>query len=374
MIENIEKKVNNKKEELQKRVLLLENPENKRSFDVINRISPNNKDHNLLEKAEKERIKENLHQELITKYRDTNFYTHDEIMQECLKFDLYFSKSSNFEGELSLDFGKKIDSFMKENNLLVSDGLYDYNIYFLTPRPFTKRYTDSSYSDTSSLNGCNSNIKNPLAFLKVEEKGESYYILIDGNKSYKTIGNRLKGLMFYNRNYMRFMWSLLVLLPLSVLSAFLTYSSYYAYTVIPFLVLYAISYGVGSLLTGIFGYTPENDSLYNKRIFNEKYYYAVKKPSTEREMMFLLILSLSISYNAKVLYSNYLLRDYGNVYKTFVDETTVGENEVKSKGFVYNFNKKYYKNTTRLITISPGRFFPEKTKTVVNEEYKYKDQ
>ena len=373
MIDN-KSKTNNHDEEIKKQVLLLQNPEEQEGFNIINKMSPNNKNMNILAEAESISRREDLYANLKTKYKNTNYYTIKDIVEECVKFDLAFFSSSKFEGHLSIEFGKKIGKFCKENNLVVSEDVYRNHIYFLTPRPIGGgRISHSKFRvDSKDSHDENHNIKNPLAFFMVQERGEEFYILIDGNKSYKGIFNRLKGYTFWDENNYRSMAGCVFFFALAVLFPTIFFTEYVFY-ILPYIIIGVLAIAFGFAFTGATLFTFE-DSDEAKYAVSKNYYerYDVKKKPMI-ETLFLWTLLIAMTWASVNIITNIKLRVNGNLYDNNTTEDRVYEKEMTAANRVYAIGKSNYKKTITQTVYSPGILFPNKDVKVLSTEWYAKD-
>lgn len=354
---------------IQKEIRLLEDPSLKRGFDVNNIISPGNKDYDLLVKAQNAKLKRDTAEAMKAKYENVKCFTLEEIVKECVKFDLLFFESSRFKGKLSAEFGKKVDNFCTENKLAVSDDIYRTKIYFLTPSDIFKRDTEHAFEVGSvnySRNKYSNKSENPLAFFLIEVQGESFYILIDDDKSYKTLLNRFKGYFYYMKDNARTALFSGVFILISLLfNLFFFDISVISKTI--FAVNCGLSLLIAFVLTGGILYSVDHKS-YDENIINKEYYrnHFKSSPKFPFESLVLLAFTFFVVIMMNNLIFNVKLRSNGNLYETTSTERTVYEKELNEKGFQYVVGKDNFIKTDYKVVYSAGYLFPKVTKDTIS--------
>jgi hypothetical protein len=238
-----EKNTKNKNNDVQEKILLLEDPIIAELHDIRNKMAPNNKDSNLIHEIGLEKARMAV-EETIKKYskEGKKVFTTKELEEECANYGLWFEKSELYRGELSLELIAKVKKFIEENNLIVSPDEYRTNMVVLGKASFTdeKRYT-SYKSEVRDFIKISDGEKDPIIFYKLLDKGEKYYILLNEDKTYKTVWNRIRGYSHYNRSnsraiifciltiligsfaslWLNAFYSLLISIPLSLVGSFI---------------------------------------------------------------------------------------------------------------------------------------------------------
>lgn len=188
----------------EKTTLLLESPEKLELYNLRNQICPDNSESLLLVEYENLKRKEQKEEELKNNFKNKLVFTEEEILSECLKFNLTFVNSKSFKGEIDLNLIKKIKDFIAENNLVVSEYEFSTKLFILGEIDSSTRKKDTRYHKDLGVK----KDSKPLFFFKLEEKnGDTYYLLIDGNKKYNSLKNRIlgyKNYSFYNEFHFSF--------------------------------------------------------------------------------------------------------------------------------------------------------------------------
>ncbi len=172
-----------KDEKVEEHILMLNDPTKKELIDFGNELFPNSAKRQLEtlvgEKIEKDRIQTTI-KSLSKKYKYV--FTEREIYEECLEYNLTFKETSKYNEDFDYFYIEKIKKFIEENDLLVSREELRYNFMVLT-----KTFGNN----------------NPLIFYKHKEAGTTYYILIEGDLSYKSLFNWFSGYLFSTQNSMQ---------------------------------------------------------------------------------------------------------------------------------------------------------------------------
>lgn len=358
------KQTNSKDLEIKKEVLLLEDPIKAEAFRIMNMMSPSNVKSDIMQKAQEIKIKEDFNNALYTKYKNTKLFKEKDIIKECVKFNMYFGPSKEFEGELSLDLISKISSFLKENNLLVSEDQYRSNIFMLG-------YIDFYKKNQRGESKFKINQKDPLIFFEVREKGEIFYILIDGNTSYKNLLNRFKGYFFYCAHNSRLIFGFLIFaIFLSGINTF-SFTGMFHLTWWKWFLLIPC-YGIGSIINNVlyehFEESSNMDREYlksNMRFYGEKC-VNVKFKDNVKESLFIFSLFFSVLFVLDGIWVNQKLKKEGSFTISSTSKTRISEKEIKAHNFIFDPNKLYYENKTITTTYLPGTiFFTKKEETSV---------
>lgn len=203
----IEKKIKNTPKE----VLLLEDPEHQENLKILNSITPDNEIQRELKNYEESILIEKKRLSLITKYPEQDIFTLSEILNDCEKYCLTFTKASNFHGKIDLTIIQKLKEICKSNNLIVSNEDFRSFTYVLGPQPITKNIKNSLDIDSS--------FKNPMIFFKIPNEmlnGENLYIKVTDNKKLYNPLSILKA--FFSNSYIgRFSVTSIIIVPLVAL-------------------------------------------------------------------------------------------------------------------------------------------------------------
>lgn len=211
---NLEKKQNENDKHYQ---LLLDNPEEKKKYDIIRKLSPKS--------IVSENIKnvETARGIAIQKEKFGKFYgdmvTEDEIIKEAMKFNLAFCSASYYEGNYSPKLIEGINEYIstrqegEEGTKRIESTDIVHSMYVLTPMD------NSTYGRKTKKTS-----KDPLVLLKMSEDRE-YYAIVGGSKNYINLLNSWKGFRYKNKKtYMisnlifAFFASLLLLSSLALLT------------------------------------------------------------------------------------------------------------------------------------------------------------
>lgn len=348
--------------------LLLQSPEDAEAFRAMNIMSPHNKKSELLAKAAEIATKENFSKELFEKYNGTKakLFTEEEIVKECIKFNMYFGPTKDFKGEFSLGLIKKVNSFLTENKLLLTEDQYRTNVFILAHMEF--------HSKKSGRAKFKTNQKDPLVFFKIQERGEFFYILIDGNKQYKSLLNRAKGYIFYHENNSRLVFAFAVLLVFTLCMYFLRVHSW-EFSIWKWLMVIPC-YGIASLLNmSLYNYYDNSNERAaewdkaNDRFFREKYNYVESKIGQNKESSFVLAFCILVVFMANAFVLNMKLRKEGSLTVLDSTESVMTEKQIHKAGLVFDPLKEYFENTSYVTTYTPGAFFHTKETKTTGQNY-----
>lgn len=345
----------------------MEDPAKAEAFRIMNLISPNNVKSDLMYKAQNLKTKEDFNNALYTKYKNTKLFKEEDIIKECVKFNMYFGSAKNFKGELSLDLVSKISSFLKENNLLISEDQYRSNIFMLGYMEFGSKYNN----ETADFKR---NQKDPLIFFEIQEKGETFYILIDGNTSYKNLLNRFKGYFFYSAHNSRLVFGfLMVLIVLLSVNMFFSLGLFHLTLWKWFIILPC--YGLGAVLNNfLYEYHESSSNMdleyskSNRRFYKNKYRRMDLK-ETGKESLFVFFLFFTLLYAIDGIMVNQKLRNEGSFTVTSKCKSRMTEKEIKAHNFVFDPNKAYHENKMIITTYLPGAVFPTKKSESTTPNY-----
>lgn len=361
------KQTNSEELEIKKEILLLEDPAKAEAFRIMNLISPNNVKSDLMYRAQEIKTKEDFNNALYTKYKNTKLFKEEDIIKECVKFNMYFGSAKNFEGELSLDLVSKISSFLKENNLLISEDQYRSNIFMLGYMDFYSKYEKREAKFKT-------NQKDPLIFFEIQEKGETFYILIDGNTSYKNLLNRFKGYFFYSANNSRLVFGFLMLaITLLCTNLFFSVGLFHLTWWKWFLIIPC--YGLGAVLNNFLYEHHESSSNMDREYtksnmrFYEKGYSDIEFKENGKESFFIFALFFGILFILNGIIVNQKLRNEGSFTVTFKCKSRMTEKEIKAHNFVFDPNKAYHENKMIITTYLPGAVFPTKKSESTTPNY-----
>lgn len=365
MIENKTQK-SNELDKIEKEIKLLESPESQRALAVLGIMCPNNETHNTLRKNQIKKKKLEEFEQLSTKYPISSFHKKEDIIKECIKFDMILVPSTQYQGKMGIEFVNKIDSFCKENNLIVADYSYGEKIYFLLPRvspAYEERQQDDKYSYARG-HLYHKNVEKPLTFFKVEGE-ENYFLLIDGDKSYKSLGQLVKGYIMYTQHTMRTFWTAVSFAFFNILLASLVFTSDML-TYLPWVML------VPSILVGVIvtGMVKPGDVTRNPVLnqFNA-YFYNKKQKGMFAQSAFLVSICLILGIFGSRAITNYKMSLKGNLYRDYESKREIYEKEATEAGLVYNLSKAMYKKESGVIKYEPGVIFPVKTKQPTKTQY-----
>lgn len=193
-----------KSKEVEKTLLLLENPDEKKTLDFMRHMSPNG----VFAKNE-ELVALKKEKDSFTQKYSTAF-SRSEINRECRKFNLALIQAGEYTGEYGIDYIKNLNEYVESKGIALSGRDLARGLYLLVP----------AESDTASKR-CLDGLKNPLVFYYESVNGENgtdYFMLIDGRRNYVTLLNAWKG--FKNLSISNTRWAYIIenILGLSALS------------------------------------------------------------------------------------------------------------------------------------------------------------
>lgn len=342
--------------------LLLESPDDAEAHRIMNLISPSNVKADLLSRAADIKVREDFESALLNKYKDTKLVRESDVIKECIKFNMYFGRAQQFRGELSFSLVKKITSFLKENDLLVSEDQYRTNIYMLGYMEFESKHS-SDYATFKK------NQKDPLIFFQVQEKGETFYILIDGNTSYKNILNRFKGYFFYNQHNSRMVLAAGVMFLILLFTAIPQLGSFH-FSWLKWLLI-APAYGIAALLNNILymydEYSKQVYSASNQSFFQRNFNIVNKNNGKETWFVGTLMVVILIAFNSILI--NLKLVHEGSYTATDSKEVRMTEKQIKDNKLEFDPNKEYYSNTAFNTIYTPGILFYNKDEKVTDHKF-----
>lgn len=310
MLEEKEEKVNQSLIVYQK---LLDTPENKKYLEIADKIMPNSnfkkarKEMDI--KISKDKIKSQIKD--LSKEFKKKVLTREEINEDCLRYNLNFIQSTNYEGNFDIDYVKKISDFLESNSFLISEYEYEKKIYFLVPE------------DTKG-------VKNPMAFFKYED----YYIMIDNNKNYATPFRLFKGFADYSRFNKSILWSAITTSLSAILLFFLLH--YCDEDVHGFILSIICDISVFLIIVFQIVFYCFRDWDQRKSDRNQK----VENTFNYLYVFLGLITLYSFYFGLSILYT------FEPKYKVEIQKETVKFTEAKELGYKVEPNKKYFVNDT----------------------------
>lgn len=355
-----------KEELILKQALLLESPEEAEAHRIRNIMSPKNKEAEILEKSTRIKIKEDMNRDLLNKYKDTKLFTQKQVIDECIKFDMMFIHSGSFKGQLSTNLVKKLTDFVTVNNLLVSEDQYRTHVFLLGK-------ADWESKNESGGAKLKKNQKDPLMFFRIVEKGEIYYILIDGNKSYKNLWNVFMGYFHYSTHQSRFVLAVatytVVLLLMNLVFNVSNFDFNWGKVF-----LFIPCYGIGFVMNLYWyeAYTTESERKdvvlkSNMRYFEVKYDrkpYIMTYPN-----MFFVLLSVLYLWFLNQVSLNWALKSEGSFTTKLAVTKRLSEKEIKILPLGFIPDNLYYSNKNYIIEYTPSILFFDKKKKLVNETF-----
>lgn len=326
--------------------LLLEG-ENKKYFDLLGQISPENE----LEKERKEAAMLQKNEEdtskLEVKFKNTKIFTKEEIHKECARYDLDLIKARSYTGKLSLETLKKVHDFC--SSYIVSE--YDYKdyVYLLVSGMDEEQRKEKSHYPERLRTGSSFE---PLVFVRTN-LNEDNYILIDGEPTYRSVFRYLLG-YFTNNKFTKGLGIGLIIYTLSVFISCLFGNKQWLPTIA------GVVAGVIALIIATLSSACSENTYYS----TEKIYGITHKARWGS------LISLLYVFFIGMFFTNVNLWIHGETTYYEKDTTSLKLNEARELIKDFNPDRNYEKVETYYKTYSPGIIFPSVSKVPAITEYK----
>lgn len=193
---------------------LLSDPSKQKIVDLGNGIFPNSKKAELENELGRFLEKQKVETTIVgLKENYKHVFTGAEICQERHQYNLKFEKSVEYQGDFDYTYIERIQTFLDKNSLEINKFDLDTKFYILT----------------------HSKVKNPLIFYKHVENNKNYYVLIDGDLSYKNLFNWIMGYINSTElSFLTFLFLILSSIASFIFSFFIGYGGILAGVVFSF--------------------------------------------------------------------------------------------------------------------------------------------
>lgn len=155
-----------------------------------------------------------IEQEQKSEKHKTVVLSTDELVAECIKYNLTIIRSKEYRGDYGTDYLKNVKNFMESHGLAVSN--YDLSTRCVVIFPRKRMFTISDKEICQHSNGARYNglkVKNPTLLFK----DGNYFHVVHQGTSYKNPYNLLRGLIFKTQTtniIYRVLMFLITLIPL----------------------------------------------------------------------------------------------------------------------------------------------------------------